>query len=121
MAKGPERLTRWVFGPQPKYLSIDHPAVVDIAWAADEAEAARSALDEIRKRVTDLGYDNLDALLEVFQRNIKSLENICSIEHDWRPSTFHEFSTPYWVCTKCSKAEPKTHDEQHDSIRRLSE
>jgi hypothetical protein len=44
--------------------------------AADLIESISYKLEPFQKRVTDLGYDDLDALLIVFERNIKWLDAI---------------------------------------------
>jgi hypothetical protein len=62
MAKGPERLTRWILGhTQPKKysLSIDHLAMEDIAWAADEIETLSSRLDTERRELDVADEKNL--------------------------------------------------------------
>jgi protein involved in temperature-dependent protein secretion len=46
----PERLTRWMLGhlqPIRYSLSIDHPAQEDLAWAADEIDRLKEALETI--------------------------------------------------------------------------
>jgi len=45
MAKGPERLLKWMLDPS---FDLDHPAQVDIAWAADEIESLRATLKDIK-------------------------------------------------------------------------
>lgn len=44
-------------------------------------------------------------------------EEMCRREHSWRSSTFEEYTSPYWVCVGCGKAEPKKHDEWYSHTR----
>jgi hypothetical protein len=70
------------------------------------------------------GHDEIDRLTaaaqEGYDRAIAAesrLGSVCRVEHAWRASLFHEYSTPHWVCDHCGKAEPKTIDEWHSQVR----
>ena len=57
MATGPERLTRWLLGhtqPKPCSLDLEHPAVDDIAWAADRIEMLESHIETLNSRLAEL-------------------------------------------------------------------
>jgi len=47
----------------------------------------------------------------------KQLAAVCSVEHSWRSSDFHEKSSPHWICRHCGKQEPKDIDHWHDRER----
>jgi len=47
----------------------------------------------------------------------KQLAAVCSVEHWWRSSDFHEKSSPHWICRHCGKQEPKDIDHWHDRER----
>lgn len=83
--------------------------------------------DWIRKDGLQAGRDGpvvssdwTDAMLEVaehIERIELALRDACSIEHEWRSSTFEEKTSPHWVCRRCKKAEPKKHDEWYQQER----
>ena len=46
----PEQLERWVRpSTQPKHIDLDHPALVDIAWAADRIADLEAYLLEVKQ------------------------------------------------------------------------
>lgn len=68
MAKGPQRLMRWMLGyeqPKPYSLDLDHPAMEDIAWAADEIQRLREQVDALRRAIRDCKDTLTEASLDL--------------------------------------------------------
>lgn len=96
---GPERLTRWLLGhaqPKPYSLDIEHPAIDDIAWAADRIEMLES---HIETWTSD--YSSLAKKLDAAERRIAELQQ-------WEPDL-----------SLYGKGEPKTLEELKASHDRL--
>lgn len=79
MSEEAKRLTRWILGhtqPRPYCLDLDHPAMEDIAWAADYIARVERERDEARAQVNAMSiYHEGDAV-----RDAEAAERIAALE-----------------------------------------
>lgn len=105
-------------------------ALKDVAHYTDMANQAnvaciglQSRLDNLQMDVFSLGVaeDKERQLRLAAERRLdsaeKRLREACCVDHNWRASTFIEYSTPHWVCNNCGKAEGKKYDEWYSQVR----